>query len=85
MPRSDRPSEGNRAVGDSNVFSRQKAGYGAQCGRLAGAVGADHRDDAARRNFDADALHRRRDVMIDNFKLAYVEQRSGSFAIARPP
>ena len=77
--------EGDAALGDPRIVDAEEAGDGAQRGGLAGAVGAEQRDDLAARDRERDALQRRDGAVIDHLELVDAQQRRRSFARLRPP
>ncbi len=66
--------EGDRALGDARVVDAEKARDRAQRRGLAGAVGAEQRDDLPRLDRERDALHRRDGALIDHLELVDGEQ-----------
>ncbi len=61
--------EQDRALGDVAAFGMQQVGDRLERGGLAGAVGAEQRDDAAPRHVERDALEHQDDVIVDHFDI----------------
>ena len=70
--------EHDRAFGDARVVEAEKARDRPQRRGLAGAVGAEQRDDLPGLDRKRDALHRRDGAVIDHFELLDVEERRSS-------
>ena len=69
--------EDDRAFGDARVVEAEEAGDRAQRRGLAGAVGAEQRDDLPGLDRERDALHRGDHAVVDHFELLDGEQRRG--------
>ena len=67
--------EDDRAFGHAGVVEAEKAGNRAQRRGLAGAVGAEQRDDLAGLDGQRNALHGGDGALIDHFELVDGEQR----------
>ena len=70
-----RALEHDPTADDLCVVSAEKARDRAERGRLAGAVGAEQRDDRARRHAERHALDRRRHMVVDDLEVLQLEQR----------
>ncbi len=62
--------EGDRALGDLAVVDVEQPGESAQQGGLAGAVGAEHRDDLVVGDLEAHPAQREHHVVVDDFEVA---------------
>ena len=71
-----RALEHDPTADDLCVVSAEKARDRAERGRLAGAVGAEQRDDRARRHAKGHALDRGRDVVVDDLEVLQLEDWS---------
>ncbi len=65
----------DRALGHLAALGAQQVGDRLQAGRLAGAVGAQERDDAALRHRQRDALQHQDDVVVDDLDVVDGEER----------
>ncbi len=72
-----RPGKGDRALGHLAALGPQQVGDRLEAGGLAGAVGAQQRDDAALRHRQRDALQHQDDVVVDDLDIVDGEQRRG--------
>ena len=76
--RGDAPSrELDAALGDLAALGAQQIGDRLERRGLAGAVGAEQRDDAALGNLERDALEHQDDVVVDDLDVVDDEQRPG--------
>jgi hypothetical protein len=68
---------GDAALRDLAALGAQQVGDRLQRRRLAGAIGAEQRGDAALRHFERNALQHQDDVVVDDLDVLDVEQGLG--------
>ena len=71
--RDGRAQEHDAPVDDLSVVGAEEARDRPERGRLAGAIGAEERDDRARRHAERYSLDRRRDVVVDDLEVLQLE------------